>query len=249
MLIACICPSGWCSRRILHDNSQTASPFCLHSSPLNDKSDNRWGERGCISCRVAGMNGKTILCQNCYDDAAFAGPVLIKVPEDHENYTSGTQVSVPFAGGGIYQTTVESQFKESWRHKTKCPEVRAVYKIINTETSTKTYDEYLYGSFLTPFLYAEFFRLSDGVEARGNFSAMGKSPGNENRRWHGTRRTCNIGDKVVTDFCQDPNCSLCSIIKTSFDIKFFKGATGWGRFGRGIYTSSTSSKFVAVGCR
>jgi len=25
-------------------------------------------------------------------------------------------------------------------------------------------------------------------------------------------------------------------------MKFFKGATGWGRFGAGIYTSSTSSK-------
>ena len=44
----------------------------------------------------------------------------------------------------------------------------------------------------------------------------------------------------------DSTCSLCSIIKTSFDLKFFKGATGWGRFGHGIYTSSTSSKFVSV---
>ena len=75
---------------------------------------------------------------------------------------------------------------------------------------------------------------------------MSKPRGNENRRWHGTRRKCNIGDKGVTGFCTDSKCSLCCIIKTSFDLKFFKGATGWGRFGAGIYTSSTSSKFVSL---
>lgn len=35
---------------------------------------------------------------------------------------------------------------------------------------------------------------------------------------------------------------MCCIIKTSFDLKFFKAATGWGRFGHGIYATSTSSK-------
>ena len=87
---------------------------------------------------------------------------------------------------------------------------------------------------------------SDGVEARGNFASLGKSRGNENRRWHGTRRRCNIGDKGVTTFCAHSRCALCSIIKTSFDLSFFKAATGWGKFGAGIYTSSTSSKSVSV---
>ena len=84
------------------------------------------------------------------------------------------------------------------------------------------------------------------MEARGNFASVGKSRGNENRRWHGTRRKCNIGDKGITRLCADSRCSLCCIIKTSFDIKFVRGATGWGRFGAGIYTSSTSSKFVSI---
>ena len=75
---------------------------------------------------------------------------------------------------------------------------------------------------------------------------MGKSPGNENRRWHGTRRKCNIGDRGVTTLCTNPRCSLCSVIESSFDVGFYRGATGWGRFGAGIYTSSTSSKFVSV---
>jgi hypothetical protein len=35
---------------------------------------------------------------------------------------------------------------------------------------------------------------------------------------------------------------LCCIIKTSYNLSLFGKKTGWGRFGRGIYTSSTSSK-------
>ena len=83
------------------------------------------------------------------------------------------------------------------------------------------------------------------MEDRGNFGALGKPRGNESRRWHGTKRKCNLGDPGKTTFCVDSECSLCCIIKSSFDLRFFKAATGWGRFGSGIYTSSTSSKFVS----
>jgi len=94
--------------------------------------------------------------------------------------------------------------------------------------------------------FTELLGHRDSVEARANFVAIRKSRGNENRRWHGTTRKCNIGDNGITTFCTDSGCSLCCIIKTSFNLKFFKGATGWGRFGAGIYTSSTSSKFVSI---
>jgi len=85
----------------------------------------------------------------------------------------------------------------------------------------------------------------DFVEARGNFTAVNRPPGNENRRWHGTRRKCTLGDKGCTTFCSDAQCSLCSIVKTSYDLAHFGKKTSWGRFGAGIYTSSTSSKFVS----
>ena len=98
----------------------------------------------------------------------------------------------------------------------------------------------------TPLQFADLFGHRDGVETRGNFAARGRSRGNENRRWHGTRRNCNIGDRGFTKFCTDPACSLCCILQSSFDLKYFKGATGWGRFGSGIYLSSTSSKFASL---
>lgn len=55
-----------------------------------------------------------------------------------------------------------------------------------------------------------------------------------------------MGDDGRTSFCYSSQCSLCCIIKTSFDIAHSKKKTGWGRFGNGIYTSSTSSKFVVL---
>ena len=86
--------------------------------------------------------------------------------------------------------------------------------------------------------------VRNAVEAQGNFTAGGLTSGNLVRRWHGTNRNCNIGDNGQTSLCSSLECALCGIIKTSFDIGRSKKKTGWGRFGNGIYTSSTSSKFV-----
>ena len=99
-------------------------------------------------------------------------------------------------------------------------------------------------SYLISSWFTESLDNSDSVEAKHNFASKGLPRGNENRRWHGTRRKCKLGDKGVKNFCGDSDCSLCRIVKTSLDLKYFKEATGWGRFGEGIYTSSTSSKFV-----
>ncbi|KAI5120710.1 hypothetical protein M0805_007672 [Coniferiporia weirii] len=122
--------------------------------------------------------------------------------------------------------SVAEQFKVSWRHTNKaCPAVRRVYKIIGTQASLDKYEAY-----------------RDSVEARGQFAAHNRSAGNENRRWHGTRRECTLGDQGNTQFCASTTCSLCCIVKTTYDLSFFKKRTSWGRFGCGIYTSSTSSK-------
>lgn len=134
--------------------------------------------------------------------------------------------------GGTAQLVLKSgQFIKSSTPRPVCKDTN------NTCTS----DQF---SYLPSPRFAELLDSSDDIEAKRDFVSMGKPRGNENRRWHGTRRKCNIGDKGSTSFCTDSNCALCSIIKNSFDLKYFKGATGWGRFGAGIYTSSTSSKFV-----
>ncbi|KAG5642901.1 hypothetical protein DXG03_001908 [Asterophora parasitica] len=128
--------------------------------------------------------------------------------------------------GHVTFRSVEEQFKTSWRHSGKrCPSVKRVYKLVSEQASLDAYNAYL-----------------ATVEKRGQFVAAGRTPGNENRRWHGTRRECNIGDKGRTTLCTSTNCPMCCIIRTSYDLSKFGSKTGWGRFGKGIYTSSTSSK-------
>ncbi|KAK2460256.1 hypothetical protein APHAL10511_007645 [Amanita phalloides] len=121
--------------------------------------------------------------------------------------------------------SVADQFRSSWRHGTTCPPVKHVYKILGSQASITAYNAY-----------------RNAVEARGQFVATGRSAGNENRRWHGTTRECTLGDKGQTQFCSSTTCSLCCIVKSSYDLSLFGKKTGWGRFGKGIYTSSTSSK-------
>ena len=36
------------------------------------------------------MTDASVLCHRCYNIALSKAPVIIKVPEDHENYKSGT---------------------------------------------------------------------------------------------------------------------------------------------------------------
>lgn len=121
--------------------------------------------------------------------------------------------------------SVADQFKTSWRHQTPCPTVRRVHKVIASPASIAKYEAY-----------------RAAVEGRGNFVAAGRSAGNENRRWHGTTRECNLGDNGNCTLCSSQTCSLCCILRTSYNLNLFGKKTGWGRFGHGIYTSSTSSK-------
>ncbi|KAF9783095.1 hypothetical protein BJ322DRAFT_1008547 [Thelephora terrestris] len=125
---------------------------------------------------------------------------------------------------GIY-TDIANQFLKSWQHPTTCPKVQAIYKIVTREDVLEKYNAYRHA-----------------VEARSGFASRGMTFGNQLRRWHGTDRHCKIGDNGKTDLCGSVHCSLCRIIKTSFDMSQAKKKTGWGRFGCGIYTSSASSK-------
>ena len=73
--------------------------------------------------------------------------------------------------------------------------------------------------------------------------STGRSAGNENRRWHGTRRICNIGDKGHTQFCSAPTCSLCCIMRSSFDVSLWGKKTGWGRC---VYPPLLSNKAEVI---
>ena len=87
---------------------------------------------------------------------------------------------------------------------------------------------------------------SNRIEMSRNFASEGEHRGNEHSRWHGMTRKCNFGDEGITDFCLDASCSLCCIIKSSYDLKHFGRKKHFGGAGVGIYTSASSSKFVRI---
>jgi len=116
--------------------------------------------------------------------------------------------------------SVSDQFKASWRSGT-CPPVRKVYNVITTTAAFKGYEAY-----------------RNAIEAKGRFQSKGRPEGNQNRRWHGTKRECTLGDPGNTTPCASGTCPLCNIIKVSFSMKF----CARGSYGTGLYTSSTSSK-------
>lgn len=84
---------------------------------------------------------------------------------------------------------------------------------------------------------------SDKLEYYGQFAAQGRVHGNERILWHGTRRGCNLGETGQTTPCMIQRCSLCSMIRGSFDIDKFATNSSAGRFGTGIYTSTKASKY------
>ncbi|EGN91900.1 hypothetical protein SERLA73DRAFT_191870 [Serpula lacrymans var. lacrymans S7.3] len=132
-----------------------------------------------------------------------------------------TLLEVP--AGHVMFRDVENQFKKSWRSGNP-PPIKKLYKLIERNSSVVKYTRY---------------RAS--VEARGHFRRRKLAAGNERRRWHGTRRECKVGDPGNRHFCGSATCSLCIIMRTSFDLsKAGKNYTSL-RFGPGIYTSSTSA--------
>ncbi|KAG1743473.1 hypothetical protein EDB19DRAFT_1633152 [Suillus lakei] len=172
----------------------------------------------CLSCkkRPQSQRFRYYCSSQCHQEAQQNAPQLLEIPSNHNDYTN-----------------IETQFYDSWRHTDKVrPSVRHIYKIIVSSNINKRYDNY-----------------RAKVESRGHFagklSSNGKAmtEGNENRRWHGTKRDCNLGDSGNTNLCSSSSCALCSIIQNGFKVRYSVAAvTTRSKFGCGIYTSSTSSK-------
>ncbi|EIM89175.1 ADP-ribosylation [Stereum hirsutum FP-91666 SS1] len=140
--------------------------------------------------------------------------------------TTGKKPGIVELSPGYHRfQSVAHQFEVTWRHPTTCPPVSKIYQIIGDAPSVDAYTAY-----------------KQALENAEDFQSQNLAEGNEERRWHGTKRACQLGDPGHTKLCTHTSCSLCNIIRNSFDLKHFGERTGWGRFGCGLYTSSTSSK-------
>jgi len=121
---------------------------------------------------------------------------------------------------------VEKLFNKGWKHRQKRkPRVHAVFKVISPEGTLKPYLDY---------------RAS--VQASPSMKAAGKTE-LESLLFHGTRRACLLGEDINNlRLCSLRKCSVCSIIRSSFDIEKCGSRHKFMRFGQGIYTTSCSSK-------
>ncbi|GBE87737.1 hypothetical protein SCP_1104140 [Sparassis crispa] len=116
---------------------------------------------------------------------------------------------------------VDTQFKNAWKHSITVPTVVQVWRIYGSKA-----------------INDRFLKYRQDVERR-----TGLTEGNNRRRWHGTIRACTLGDNDnLRDLCTSQSCSLCQIIRSSFQLARAGQRTNFGRFGAGIYTSATSSK-------
>ncbi|RXW12756.1 hypothetical protein EST38_g13101 [Candolleomyces aberdarensis] len=86
---------------------------------------------------------------------------------------------------------------------------------------------------------AKIFKIIENEEFLKPYDAYRKRVGpKENYLYHGTKRQCQLGVST-TKLCASSTCAICNILKTSFKVEI---ANPWGRFGKGIYTSSASNK-------
>ncbi|CCL98307.1 uncharacterized protein FIBRA_00301 [Fibroporia radiculosa] len=116
---------------------------------------------------------------------------------------------------------VAEQFVGGWKHPTSKPTVVKIWRVC----CEKAHND-------------KFSRYKLAVERRTNLPG-----GNSHRRWHGTARACLLGDnEQEMALCLSPSCSLCGILRSSFQVSLAGRATAFQRFGRGIYASATSSK-------
>lgn len=106
------------------------------------------------------------------------------------------------------------------------PNILAILKINCPDTVRKAYEAY----------------RQRVIASRPGLKIFGHGgPGNEQRRFHGTRQSCSLGLNNNSTLCNGSNCSVCSIIKTGWLISKAGSATGT-KFGKGAYFTSCSTK-------
>ncbi|KAF8839651.1 ADP-ribosylation [Paxillus ammoniavirescens] len=208
----------YCHKQPKYNDGKTTHSFCGKTCAQQAKATGASGG-GATPAASKPLSNGCLLCGKAAKKGCFCSQACAAKAEKN----APALLEVP-SGHDTFKS-VADQFNASWRHQTSCPAVRRIYKVVGDSSSIAKYEAY---------------RAS--VEQGGQFVAAGRSAGNENRRWHGTTRECLLGDNGNSKLCSSRTCSLCGILRTSYSLNLFGKKTGWGRFGAGIYTSSTSSK-------
>ena len=77
----------------------------------------------------------------CRDTALDKGPLVLKVPVDHDRFRSGKYSPERLSLCWLI-SAVARQFQDSWRHRTSIPAVRQIYFIQPPREIVNQYKQY-----------------------------------------------------------------------------------------------------------
>lgn len=98
-------------------------------------------------------------------------------------------------------------------------------------------------------LFDRFRQMCDKIGEVPSYG-VGSSPGNRQRRFHGTTMKCLPSFKASGNLCNDPGCPACQIIKTNFRLdKLSTGSGNSGHYGAGLYSTSMPATAEGYGQR
>lgn len=117
---------------------------------------------------------------------------------------------------------------QAWRHTNKArPTIHAIFAVDSSQHHARfeAYKQHIIAK-----------RPHLAQKGHGSGTA-----GNTHRRFHGTKLGCGISPSNAAT-CGGTGCSVCSILKSGFLVRYAQSNISFGRFGCGLYFSSTSSK-------
>lgn len=151
--------------------------------------------------------------------------------ENPVNFSAGRRSRLVYLSrDSAHFAEVEDLFHKGWRHGKKArPHIQGIFKILWPDSNLEPYLQYRK-------------QVQARVRARNE-------AGNEKLLFHGTNRACLLGESSRNVLlCGLKECYLCSILRSSFDVKKCGTKNAFKRFGHGIYTSACSSKADDYSC-
>jgi len=76
------CSIPRCYKQVYVGPDGKVSKFC-------NMSHQRWGESGCLYCRLADKAPDSHLCSKCINVVRSSAPMIVSIPEEHERFGSG----------------------------------------------------------------------------------------------------------------------------------------------------------------
>uniref|UniRef100_A0A7S4Q5R8 PARP catalytic domain-containing protein n=1 Tax=Alexandrium monilatum TaxID=311494 RepID=A0A7S4Q5R8_9DINO len=222
-------PGEFCSRRCRaaggqgpHGQQAVLPPVCIRPGCGEPAWDGQVGSFCRSVCRDAGPLPESLLCAR----PECSRPSWNGQPGEFCSRSCQAAVLAamrPAPGTQVSQGKFEelqAQFLSKWKAEGDPPAIASIWHVHN-EALLERHKAYCEGLGEVP------------------LKPPGRNPGNQQRRFHATTMLCDFSGSP----CSAAGCSTCSIIRSGFKLNCVQN----GFYGRGIYSTSTSSKAYQYG--